>query len=227
MSTHKLPIFAAILFAATTASADVTSLVAAIKTETAVEAKLVETKATAVQANASLEKEGKLYPDQIKRLEPIKVAIEADATKLGGDVATYNAGVTKHNENCSGDKLPNAAVERCNGEKRYWDGRKATLEGQRDQLFQRATAYDRQLAPYTKRLGEIAAQTQANAKTIADADKGIAAARVHIVQLLAQLDEECKKVDADPKAKPEEIKYCHDRTWANAKPSQPPGPVAP
>src|ERR1700752_4651909 len=91
----------------------------------------------------------------------------------------------------------------------WWDGRKATLERERDQLLQRANNFDRDHARYTKRLGEIAVQTQANNAGSANADKGIAATRAHIVLLTKQLVEECKPLLANPKAKPEELKWCH------------------
>ena len=83
-------------------------------------------------------------------------------TRLGGEFAKYNDGVSRHNANCAGKTLPRPAYERCQNEKSFWDGRKATIEGDKGRLLARATDYDRQLAPYTKRMGEIAAQSQRN-----------------------------------------------------------------
>jgi hypothetical protein len=210
------------IFATAAYAGPVSDLVGNIKLTKANEAALATQKADAAAANTNLDKERRTYLDQIdKRLGPIKVAIEADATALAANVAKYEDGVAKHNQNCAGT-LPKPAYERCQGEKAYWDRRKVELTGEHDRILDRAKDFDKQMGRYTTRMDQIATEMKANFARFTQAEDGIAAARTRIRQLTARLVEACK--DKSITKTPEEIKYCEDMAWAGAQPGLPPGP---
>ena len=199
-------------------SAEVLNLVKGVNAERAKAPKLKQAAKALVKRNERLNKEYKLYDNQIRqRLAPIKRALTRDATRYRADVRRHNQGVARTGAGCRG-RLPKPQYDRCVAQKRYWDGRKRVLDLRRARLNRRTQSYRRQAGNYLRRMGQISREIKSNFQRWSRINKAYKVTISRLAWYANRLNRACsaamRRTDRNAR---EAIRHCHSVRWDGAR----------
>jgi chromosome segregation ATPase len=173
------------------------------------------------EAGRPIQKEIKIYDEQILILEKQLEQRDAKLQAHKADKAVVDAKVHAHNAVCHGE-LPKPQYDRCKGEEPYLQSQINRVNRNADQLGKEGEELKRRGNPIIERHRLLSDQLDNLRNTLAQAEKKIGDAETRIASLAAQLQKECKNAVTG-----EDFAHCGQMDFDGAEPYKRKAPADP